>query len=159
MADSDRCAMSTWSTNTTLSGSPEDVIEVLSDPETIRRWSPIDFELEALDGERLAVGSHARVAGRLAGRCAAFDVDVSAAGDGRFALTASGPIEIEVEYEAFDADAGTDVWATVSVTGRGLFGRMLAQVTDALLAAGALDKALGRIAREIEGTSRVAAIA
>src|SRR5207247_1410908 len=35
-----RLAMSTWSTNRTVSGTPEAVIEVLSDPETIRRWSP-----------------------------------------------------------------------------------------------------------------------
>ena len=151
--------MSTWSTNRTVSGSPEAVIEVLSDPETVRRWSPIDFELEELDGNRLAAGSHARGAGRLAGRFTEFDVDVSAAGDGRFALTASGPIDIGVEYEAFAAGTGTDVWATVSVTGRGLIGRMIAQAADALLAGGALDKALGRIAREIEATRQPHAIA
>src|SRR5207237_918029 len=101
-----RLAMSTWSTNTTVSGSPEAVIEVLSDPEIIRRWSPIDFELEELDGHRLVAGRHARVAGRLAGRRAAFDVQVSAAGDGRFALIASGPIDIEVEYEVVEDEAG-----------------------------------------------------
>jgi polyketide cyclase/dehydrase/lipid transport protein len=142
--------MSTWSTRANVNGRPEDVIEVLTDPETIRRWSPIDFELEQLDGDRLEAGSQARVAGRLAGRSTAFDVDVSAAGDGRFALTASGPVDIEVEYEAFEADAGSEVWATVTVSGGGFVGRLLAQATDALLAAGALDKALGRIAREVD---------
>jgi polyketide cyclase/dehydrase/lipid transport protein len=150
--------MSTWSTHTKVDGHPDAVIEVLRDPDTIRRWSPIDFELEDLDGERLEAGSRARVAGRLAGRRAAFAVDVSAAGDGRFALTASGPIDIDVEYEAFEAGAGSEVWATVSVSGGGLLGRLLAQATDALLAAGALDRALGRIAREIEecGSERLA---
>jgi Polyketide cyclase / dehydrase and lipid transport len=146
--------VSTWSTHTNVDGRPDDVIEVLTDPDTIRRWSPIDFELEELDGYRLREGSQARVAGRLAGRTAAFEVDVSAASAGRFALTASGPIEIEVEYEAFEADAGSEVWATVSVRGSGLLGRLLAQATDGLLAAGALDRALGRIAREIEELSR-----
>jgi hypothetical protein len=146
----DALPMSTWSTHTKVSGSPEDVMEVLSHPDAIRRWSPIDFELERLDGERLETGSHARVAGRLAGRTAAFDVDVHAANEQRFALTASGPIDIDVEYEAFEDEAGTEVWATVSVNGGGLFGRLLAQATDALLAAGALDRALGRIAREID---------
>src|ERR671933_225320 len=72
------------------------------------------------------------------------------AGEGRFALAARGPIGIDVEYEAFEDEGGTEVWATVSVSGSGLRGRLLAQATDALLAAGALDHALGRIAREIE---------
>jgi len=151
--------MSTWSTNTSVSESPEAVIDVLSDPEIIRRWSPIDFELEELDGERLVAGSHARVAGRLAGRRAAFDVQVSAAGDGRFALIASGPIDIEVEYEVFEDEAGTDVWATVSVTGRGLIGRVIAQAADALLAGGALDRALGRVASEVEDARHTPALA
>jgi hypothetical protein len=151
--------MSTWSTNMKVNGSPDAVIEVLSDPEIIRRWSPIDFELEELDGDRLVAGSHARVAGRLAGRSAEFDVDVWAAGDGRFALTASGPIDIEVEYEVFADDWGTDVWATVSVTGRGLIGRLIAQATDALLAGGALDRALRRIASAIEDARHTPALA
>lgn len=133
-----------------MSASPDEVIAVLSDPDTIRRWSPIDFEVEELDGRRLETGSHARVAGRLAGRGATFDVDVAQAGDGRFALAARGPIEIDVEYEAFEDSGATDVWATVSVAGSGLFGRLLAQATDALLAAGALDRALDRIARELD---------
>ena len=146
--------MSTWSTHTKLDGRPDDVIDVLTDPNTIRRWSPIDFELEELTGYRLEAGSRARVAGRLAGRSAEFEVDVRAAGEGRFALKASGPVEIEVEYEAFEAGAGSEVWATVSVRGSGFVGRLLAQATDALLAAGALDMALGRIAREVEDFAR-----
>src|SRR5437763_1543787 len=97
------CPMSTWSTNTTVSGTPEDVLEILSQPNAIRRWSPIDFELERMDGERLEAGSHARVTGRVAGRCASFTVDVHEAGEELFALTASGPIDIDVEYESFPA--------------------------------------------------------
>ncbi|MDQ3936173.1 MAG: SRPBCC family protein [Actinomycetota bacterium] len=142
--------MSTWSTHTNVDGSPDDVITVLSDPDSIRRWSPIDFRLDGIDGERLEAGTNARVSGRLAGRTVAFEVDVEQAGDGRFALAASGPIDLDVEYEAFEDEAGTQVWATVSVRGGGLMGRVLAQATDALLAAGALDRALGRIADEIE---------
>jgi hypothetical protein len=142
--------MSTWSTHRRVSGSPDEVIAVLSDPEAIRRWSPVEFELEDLDRDRLEAGSRARVAGRLAGRTATFHVEVSQAGDGRFVLAARGPIGIEVEYEAFENATATDVWATVSVTGSGLRGRLLAQAADALLAAGAFDRALGRIAREID---------
>jgi Polyketide cyclase / dehydrase and lipid transport len=142
--------MSIWSTYTNVSGSPDDVIAVLSDPDSIRRWSPIDFRVDGIDGDRLEAGSRARVSGRLAGRSASFDVDVDQADDGRFALTASGPIDLDVEYEAFDDGDSTQVWATVEVRGGGLMGRLLAQATDALLAAGALDRALGRIASEID---------
>jgi hypothetical protein len=149
--------MSTWSTRTTITGTPEEVIEVLTDPDTIRRWSPIDFRIEELDSDRLVAGTRARVSGCLAGRCPSFEVDVSAADAGRFALTASGPIQIEVEYEAFEAGPGeVEVWASLSVEGSGLRGRVLSQATSALLAAGALDKALMRIADEVgaPGSSR-----
>jgi hypothetical protein len=142
--------MSVWSTHRNVNGTPDDVIAVLSDPESIRRWSPIDFTVDGIDGERLEAGTGARVSGRLAGRGASFDVEVEQAGDGRFALTATGPIELGVEYEAFADGDGTELWATVEVRGGGLLGRLLAQATDALLAAGALDRALGRIANEIE---------
>ena len=142
--------MSTWSTHTNVSGSPHEVIAVLSDPDSIRRWSPIDFQVDGIDGDRLEAGSRARVSGRLAGRSASFDVDVEQADEGRFALTASGPIDLDVEYEAFDDGDSTEVWATVEVRGGGLMGRLLAQATDALLAAGALDRALGRIASEVD---------
>ena len=142
--------MSTWSTHTEVMGTPDDVIAVLSDSDSIRRWSPIDFQVDGIDGDRLLAGSRARVSGRLAGRGASFDVDVEQAGDGRFALTASGPIDLDVEYEAFADGERTEVWATVTVRGGGLLGRVLAQATDALLAAGALDRALTRIAAEID---------
>ena len=142
--------MSIWSTHTNVNGSPDDVIAVLSDPDSIRRWSPIDFRVDGIDGDRLDAGSRARVSGRLAGRSASFDVEVEQAGEGRFALTASGPIDLDVEYEAFDDGASTQVWATVAVRGGGLLGRVLAQATDAVLAAGALDRALGRIADEVD---------
>src|SRR5881275_1933446 len=113
--------MSTWSTHTTTSGTTDDVIAVLSDPDMIRRWSPVEFRIDELDSERLYAGTTARVSGSLAGRTSTFDVDVSAAADGRFALTAHGPIEIEVEYEAFEADDDlVEIWATVSVDGNGL---------------------------------------
>lgn len=142
--------MSIWSTHTNVNGTPDDVIAVLSDPDSIRRWSPIDFTVDGIDGDRLEAGSRARVSGRLAGRGASFEVEVEQAGDGRFSLVASGPIELDVEYETFADGDATEVWATVQVRGGGLMGRLLAQATDALLAAGALDRALGRIAKEID---------
>jgi hypothetical protein len=42
------------------------------------------------------------------------------------------------------------VYARGVVSGRGLFGGILAQATDALLAGGALQAAVSRLARELE---------
>jgi hypothetical protein len=47
----------------------------------------------------------------------------------------------------------TEPWVSVGVKGGGPVGRLLAQATDALLAAGGLDRALGRIANETEETA------
>jgi hypothetical protein len=93
------------------------------------------------------------VRGALAGRALEFAVDVSEADGGCLALAATGPIRLDVEYVAVANEDGTDVRATVAVTGRGLIGRVLAQATDALLAAGALSNAVGRIASEFEPSS------
>jgi hypothetical protein len=41
------------------------------------------------------------------------------------------------------------VWASVSVEGRGLFGRVVAGATEALLAAGALRSSLERLGRQL----------
>ena len=89
-------------------------------------------------------------AGSLAGRSLEFVVDVAEADDGRLALSASGPIRLDVEYHALARDDGSDVRASVDVSGRGLIGGLLARATDALLAAGALTMAVDRIAREFE---------
>jgi hypothetical protein len=123
---------------------------LLTDPQAIRRWAPIPFELVEFDGDRLLRGDTARVRGGLAGRTLEFTVDVADASDARLALTASGPIEIDVEYLTEEIPAGSTVRARVAVSGRGLFGRILAQATDALLAAGGLQAAVSRLARELE---------
>ena len=124
--------MSTWTTQTVVDGAPEDVLAVLSDPEMCRRWSPIEFRLEDLDGERLETGSRARVAGRVAGFPIAFEIDVQHAGGGRLALTARGPMTLEVAYEAYPAaEAGAELWATVTVReAHSLRGRLAAASTE-----------------------------
>jgi len=63
---------------------------------------------------------------------------------------ASGPISIDVEYVVRPSDRGSQLRASISVAGRGLMGRVLAKATDVVLAAGALDVAVGRIGRELE---------
>ena len=59
--------MAQFTTHTTANATPEQVLQVLTDPDEIRGWSPVPFEVEDLDGRRLAAGSQARVSGNLAG--------------------------------------------------------------------------------------------
>jgi hypothetical protein len=142
--------MGSWSSQITCSGTPEDVLRMLIEPRAIARWSPVPFELHAFDGERLAAGDRVRVCGSLGGRSVEFLVDVGAASDGCVALTATGPIRIDVEYIASPAGAQSEVRASVGVQGHGLVGRVLAKATEALLAGGALQLALARLAGELE---------
>jgi hypothetical protein len=78
-----------------------------------------------------------------------FDVNVFEASGDRLALSADGPISIDVQYVVRPVPGGSDVTASVSVDGRGLFGRVLAGATEALLAAGALRSSLERIGRQL----------
>ena len=142
--------MGQWTAQTQITAPPAEVLGLLTEPNAISRWAPIDFELIDWDGERLIAGEHVRVQGRLAGRALEFEVDVAEADDGNLILTACGPIRLDVEYHARPLDIGSELSASVSVTGRGLLGRLLAQATDALLAGGALRTAVDRLARELE---------
>ena len=127
--------MRTWTAQITSKGRPEDVLGVLTDPAACGRWAPIDFDVEGLDGDRLVTGSRARVVGRIAGQRCSFDVDVIAADASGVKLLASGPIVLNVQYELSEAH---------------FTGRLIAQATDALLAAGALRHAVTRLAREAD---------
>jgi hypothetical protein len=142
--------MSTWTTQTICNGTPEDVLELLTAPGAIARWSPVPFTLVGAESDRLCAGDHVRVRGELAGRGVEFLVDVAKADDGHLALTATGPIRIDVDYHAVGDARGTSLRARIGVAGSGLFGRVLAGATDALLAAGALRVAVDRIAEELE---------
>jgi hypothetical protein len=150
--------MATWETRTTVMGGPEDVLEVLTDPTAARRWSPIGFELEHIEGDRLVSGSHAVLTGRLAGRTVKFEVDVLKASDGQLELRARGPVEMDVRYDAALLGEVTEVKASVAVrSAGGLLGRLLSSATDALLAGGALNIAVQSVAREVEQTVALAA--
>src|SRR3954468_349585 len=144
--------MGTWQTTATVMGEPHDVLEVLTDPDAARRWSPIGFDLEEIEGDRLRSGTRAVLTGKLAGRGVSFDVEVIKASDGQLELRAVGPVEMDVAYDAILADEGTsEVVASVAVrSGGGLMGRMLSSATDALLAGGALNIAVQGVAREVE---------
>ena len=141
--------MRMWETQTTVPGSPSAVLELLTEPDGIATWAPISFEILSLAERRLSTGSRARVAGRLAGRAVEFEVTVFEASGDRLALAADGPISIDVQYVVHQVPGGSDVRASVSVEGRGLFGRVLASATEALLAAGALRTSLDRLGRQL----------
>ena len=143
--------MTRFTTHRTTTASPGQVLEVLTDPDAIREWAPIPFEVEELDGYRLEAGSVARVTGGIAGLSLGFDVEVHAAAEDGLELTADGPIAIDVRYRLAAVEDGSEVTASVAVRGGGgITGRLVAKATGALLAAGALDGAAGRIARAAE---------
>jgi carbon monoxide dehydrogenase subunit G len=145
--------MRTWTATTTAAAHPEAVLDVLTDPGAAARWAPVPFDVDDLDGERLLAGSRARVSGKLAGRRVGFELEVHEADETGIALSANGAggtLSFDVAYQLSHADCGgSEVHASVSVrSGGGLSGRILAEATGALLSAGALQAALGRIARE-----------
>jgi len=146
-----RTTMALWTTSTTANATPDQLLQVLTDPDAIRDWAPIPFEVEELDGRKLEAGSHARVRGGIAGISMGFDIEVHAADEAGLELTAEGPIGIDVRYELVPADGGSEVTASVSLLGGGgITGRVVKKATEALLSAGALDGAAGRIARVAE---------
>ncbi len=143
--------MRTWRAQTTVPAQPEEVLEVLTHPAALTRWSPVQFEIEELDSAHLRSGTRARVAGSLAGQRVAFDVDVMQADPERLRLQARGPVGMDVEYTIAPAPHGSAVDATVTVRGeRGVTKALIARSLDLLLAVGGLEVALARLCREVE---------
>ena len=139
--------MRTWTEQRHVAADPDAVLDMLTDPDACRRWSPVPFDLDGAHAGRLAAGSQMRVSGSLAGKRVGFEVHVHEADAGRLALSAHGPVALDVAYEARAARGGSDVRASVSVrSAGGLFGRMAESATAALLKAGALGVAVDRIA-------------
>lgn len=144
--------MRTWTTETWLDGTPDEVLGLLTDPRAISRWAPLSYELVEFDGDRLEAGSRARVRGALRGCPVEFTVHVRDAQDGRLALLAQGPVDIDAEYMMHPVRGGSRLRASVRVHGRGLVGLTLARAADGLLAAGLLRISVSRIARELRAT-------
>jgi hypothetical protein len=143
--------MPEWTATARANATPCEVLQVLTHPDEIRRWSPVDFELDALDGARLAAGTRGRVTGRLAGVKVGFDVAIHAADEAILELSADGPVGLDVRYQLTKDESGAELSASVSMRrGGGLTGRLVANATAALLSAGALEGAAARIARVAE---------
>lgn len=136
---------------------PANVLDVLTYVDAIRCWSPVDFELDDMDVDRLHGGTHARVVGRVAGFGVGFDVEVHEVSHDRLSLMARGPVELDVEYRVEPADPGASVEAAVSVrSAGGAAGKIVSRAVNTLLAAGALDRALARIRSEAEASDELA---
>ena len=148
--------MATYTSDHTIAAAPEAVLQALTDPRAIARWAPVDFEVGGLRSERLQRGATAHVAGRLAGCAVEFDVEVHEASSERLALTAIGPVEFDVTYRLRAGEGATRLQAAVSVErGRGIIGLALARATEAMLRAGVLHAAVGRIAQTLEAPAAV----
>jgi carbon monoxide dehydrogenase subunit G len=140
--------MRTWTATAVTEARPEDVLAALTDPDACARWSPVAFDVEDDDLCRLRAGSRTRVSGKLAGVRIGFDVEVHAADERRLALSACGPIAMDVAYDVATSEAGTEVHASVSVrAGRGVLSTVMAEATAGMLRAGALSAAVDRLAR------------
>ena len=53
--------MGRWTATTQANATPEQLLEVLTHPEEIRRWSPVDFAVDDLEDRRLAAGTRTTV--------------------------------------------------------------------------------------------------
>src|SRR3954471_1210165 len=137
----------TFTASAQTGAAPEAVLAALTDPNAVARWSPVAFEVED-DSGRLRAGTRTRVSGKLAGVRVGFDVEVHRADDRQLALSARGPVHMDVNYDvAYAADRSTSLHASVSVAkGRGFIAGLMAEATAGLLRAGALSQAVNRIA-------------
>jgi uncharacterized protein YndB with AHSA1/START domain len=150
--------MDRWTSRAQARATPEQLLEVLTHPHQIRRWSPVEFDVDDLTSRRLAAGTRTKVTGRVAGVPVSFDVEVHAADPARLEISAEGPIGLDVRYDLAAAGSGAEMTASVRVrSGGGLTGRVVATAATTLLSAGALDGATVRIARAAETPSLAAA--
>ena len=143
-----------------IAADPAAVMQFLTAPDAIARWAPLPFDVDGLESPRLRSGSMAYVSGGLAGKRVEFEVNVAEVSDNRLALTASGPVTMDVEYRIEPVADGSRVEASIEVQrGKGLLGGLMAGATGALLSGGALRTALSMIASELECRPALAAAA
>jgi Polyketide cyclase / dehydrase and lipid transport len=143
--------MDRWTSRAQAKATPEQLLEVLTHPQQIRSWSPVEFDVDELASRRLAAGTRTTVTGRVAGVPVSFDVQVHAADPARLEISAEGPIGLDVRYDLTPGCGGAEMTASVRVRrGGGLTGRVVATAAATLLSAGALDGATERIARAAE---------
>ena len=154
----DTVSRDVWTARRLVCAEPPEVLAALTDPEFIALWAPVDFEVEGLRGRCLREGSHAIVSGSLAGVAVEFEIDVLRADEEGLELQAHGPVDFEVAYRFIPERPGVTIDAQIRLGHEpGLNARVLRAATGALLSGGALQRALGRLARELDEAALLAA--
>src|SRR5262249_53620601 len=135
-----------WTASAWLDSDLDGVLRALTDPAAIACWAPVRFEVDGLAAGRLAAGARERVSGSLAGIAAGFDVEVLRADARGLELVADGPISFDVDYSFTEHDDGVSVHVRVGIRRRrGLSAQLFQAAVVALLNAGALARALGKL--------------
>lgn len=130
-------------------------MDTLTDTAACARWSPVPFALDDGGSHRLQAGTIRRVSGRLVGVPVRFHLYTLEANARRLRLHARGPIVIRVAYALTPVAEGCTVDAHVSIDPPSSpLGRLVGHATGLMLAAGTLDVALSRVAREAERSPR-----
>lgn len=139
-----------YAANEHVAASPARILEVLSDPEAVRRWFPVPCEFED-SVDRLQAGRTYRTTGRLGGRHVHADLQVLEAGEQRVRVSLVGHVIFDLDVELSPNGSGTDADIRVAVhSGGGLTGRLLTPAASALLRAGALGRTVHAIRDEAE---------
>lgn len=139
-----------WTACAEVPARPCEVLRALTDPESIAAWAPMSFELDGPGARPLRTGSHECVSGSVAGLRTSFDVEVLRADETLLELVAEGPLAMDVAYRLREQGAGVQIHASIGLRSRGgLTGQVLRAAIGALLNAGALERALGRLARSL----------
>ena len=133
-----------------IAATPQRILEVLSDPQAVKRWFPLPCEFDD-DVERLRAGGSYRTHGRLAGRSLHAELRVLEADERHIAVRLSGPVVLDLSAELAGDTAGTQARIVASVhSGGGLSGKLLTPAASALLRAGALERTVAAIRAEAE---------
>jgi hypothetical protein len=150
--------MGTWSSHIHVRAAPGRVLETLTDIRACEAWSPVPFEIAGRQVGRLHAGTTVAVSGKIALRRVRFRVEILRADAERLLLRAAGPVDMLANYRVSPAEHGSRLHATISVRrGNGGGAAVATHATCMLLGAGALKRALLRIAREAESASESAA--
>jgi hypothetical protein len=140
----------TWSAHAAVRAQPGEVLQALTDPDLIAAWAPMSFELECSDGQPLHTGSCERVSGSIAGLRASFEVEVTRADAGVLELVADGPLALDACYRFREQRGRVVIDARVGLRKKGgLTAQLLRTAFAALLNAGALERALERLAASV----------
>ena len=146
--------MGTWRSHIDVRADPGRVLETLTDIRACEAWSPVAFEIAGPEAGRLTAGTTVAVSGKIALRRVRFRVEILRADAERLLLRAAGPVDMLADYVVSPADHGSRLHATISVRrGSGSGAGVAARATCMLLGAGALKRALSRVAQEAERLS------